>query len=72
MTVGPGTGPVLISIKSFQFMANAMHFDGGQGEKYDIGNVDWAVIDASGAPEHALQRCQQAIATRPEFAAKSG
>jgi predicted kinase len=43
----------------------------GLQEKYDIGNVDWAVIDASGTPEHTLQRCQKAIATQPEFVAKS-
>ena len=43
----------------------------GLQETYDIGKVDWAVIDASGTPEHTLQRCQKAIATQPEFAAKS-
>ena len=43
----------------------------GLQENYDIGKIDWAIIDASGTPEHTLQRCQQAIATQPEFAAKS-
>jgi uncharacterized protein len=31
-------------------------------EKYDIGEVDWAVIDASGTPEQTLKQCQTRIA----------
>jgi aminoglycoside phosphotransferase family enzyme/predicted kinase len=31
-------------------------------EKYDIGVVDWAVIDASGTPEETLKQCQAQIA----------
>jgi predicted kinase len=31
-------------------------------EKYDIGTVDWAVIDASGTPEQTLRRSQIQIA----------
>src|SRR6266850_1445397 len=31
-------------------------------EKYDIGAVDWAVIDASGTPEQTLKQCQTWIA----------
>ena len=34
----------------------------GRQEHYDIGTVDWAVIDASGTPEHTLQQCQTRIA----------
>ena len=30
-------------------------------EKYDIGAVDWTVIDASGTPEQTLQLCRAAI-----------
>jgi len=33
-------------------------------EKYDIGAVDWAVIDASGTPEQTLARCQTHITGR--------
>jgi aminoglycoside phosphotransferase family enzyme/predicted kinase len=29
----------------------------GLQEKYDIGEVDWAVIDASGTPEQTLKQC---------------
>jgi predicted kinase len=31
-------------------------------EKYDIGAVDWAVIDASGTPAQTLKQCQTRIA----------
>ena len=31
-------------------------------ERYDIGTVDWAVIDASGTPEQTLKRSQIQIA----------
>jgi hypothetical protein len=31
-------------------------------EKYDIGPLDWAVIDASGTPVETLRRCQARIA----------
>ena len=34
----------------------------GLQEKYDIGTVDWTVIDASGTPELTLRRCQIQIA----------
>ena len=34
----------------------------GLQEKYNIGAVDWAGIDASGTPEQTLQRCQASIA----------
>ena len=43
----------------------------GLQEKYDVGKVDWAVIDASGTPEQTLQLCQKAIAHPPDFAAKT-
>jgi len=36
----------------------------GLQEKYDIGKVDWAVIDASGTSEDTLQRCQIALDER--------
>jgi len=39
----------------------------GLQEKYDIGTVDWAIIDASGAPELTLRRSQIQI-TRNEAA----
>ena len=31
-------------------------------EKYNIGAVDWAIIDASGAPEETLKQCRTLIA----------
>jgi len=31
-------------------------------EKYDLGAVDWTVIDASGTPEQALKQCELRIA----------
>jgi aminoglycoside phosphotransferase family enzyme/predicted kinase len=31
-------------------------------EKYDIGAVDWTIVDASGTPEQTLQLCRSAIA----------
>jgi aminoglycoside phosphotransferase family enzyme/predicted kinase len=34
----------------------------GLQEKYNIGAVDWVVIDASGTPEQTLQQCQNQIA----------
>jgi hypothetical protein len=30
-------------------------------EKYDVGNIDWAVIDASGTSERTLQLCRIAV-----------
>ena len=36
----------------------------GLQEKYDVGQVDWAVIDASGTSEHTLQLCQIALDER--------
>jgi hypothetical protein len=33
----------------------------GLQEKYDIGEVDWAIIDASGTPEETLKQCQARI-----------
>jgi hypothetical protein len=34
----------------------------GLREKYNIGAVDWAVIDASGTPRPILKQCQTRIA----------
>ena len=34
----------------------------GLQEKYDIGAIDWVVIDASGTPEQILKQCQTQIA----------
>jgi uncharacterized protein len=34
----------------------------GLQERYEIGAVDWAVIDASGTPEDTLRQCQTQIA----------
>ena len=34
----------------------------GLQEKYDIGAIDWAEIDASGTPEQTLKQCQDRIA----------
>jgi uncharacterized protein len=34
----------------------------GLQETYNIGNLDWAIIDASGPPEATLQHCQTRIA----------
>jgi aminoglycoside phosphotransferase family enzyme/predicted kinase len=34
----------------------------GLQEKYDIGTIDWIVIDASGTPEQTLKHCQTQIA----------
>ena len=31
-------------------------------EQYDIGNVDWAIIDASGTPEETLRACKTRLA----------
>jgi aminoglycoside phosphotransferase family enzyme/predicted kinase len=33
----------------------------GLQENYNIGAVDWTVIDASGTPEHTLKRCQNRL-----------
>jgi predicted kinase len=35
-------------------------------EKYDLGTLDWTVIDASGTPEQTLKRCQACITVGPE------
>jgi len=35
----------------------------GLQEKYDLGTVDWAVINASGTAEQTLQQCQPRIAS---------
>ena len=34
----------------------------GQQEQYDIGAIDWDIVDASGTPEQTLERCQARIA----------
>jgi uncharacterized protein len=34
----------------------------GLQQKYNIGSVDWAIIDASGTPEETLKQCQAQIA----------
>jgi len=34
----------------------------GLQEKYDIGALDWASIDASGSPETTLKQCQIRVA----------
>ena len=34
----------------------------GLQENYNIGALDWAVIDASGTPEQALRQCESRIA----------
>jgi predicted kinase len=34
----------------------------GLQEKYNIGTVDWAIIDASGTPEQTLKQCRARIA----------
>jgi hypothetical protein len=34
----------------------------GLQEKYDIGAIDWTIIDASGTPEQTLEHCQDRIA----------
>jgi len=34
----------------------------GLQEKYDIGAMDWTIIDASGTPEQTLEHCQDRIA----------
>jgi len=34
----------------------------GQQEQYDIGAIDWDIIDASGTPEQTQERCQARIA----------
>jgi uncharacterized protein len=34
----------------------------GRQEKYRIGSVDWAIVDASGTPEETLKQCQAQIA----------
>ena len=39
----------------------------GLQEQYDIGAVDWAIIDASGTPEQTLKQCQARI-THPQAA----
>jgi aminoglycoside phosphotransferase family enzyme/predicted kinase len=36
----------------------------GLQEQYDIGTVDWDVIDASGTPEQTLEQCQARITHR--------
>jgi hypothetical protein len=33
-------------------------------EQYDIGAIDWDIIDASGTPEHTLKQCQARITHR--------
>jgi uncharacterized protein len=38
----------------------------GLQEKYDLGTIDWTVIDASGTPAQTLKRCQTCIAVDPE------
>ena len=34
----------------------------GLQENYDVGAVDWAIIDASGTPEQSLKQCESRIA----------
>jgi uncharacterized protein len=36
----------------------------GLQEQYDVGAVDWDIIDASGTPEQTLERCQARITHR--------
>jgi len=38
----------------------------GLQEKYQIGAIDWAVIDASGTPEETLKQCQAQILPGPK------
>ena len=35
-------------------------------EGYDLGAIDWTLIDASGTPEQTLQRCQTYVSVDPE------
>jgi aminoglycoside phosphotransferase family enzyme/predicted kinase len=35
-------------------------------DKYDLGAIDWTVIDASGTPEQTLKRCQTHFANGPK------
>ena len=34
----------------------------GLQENYNIGPIDWAIIDASGTPEQSLKQCKSQIA----------
>ena len=36
----------------------------GLQEQYDLGAVDWDIIDASGTPEQTLKKCQSGITHR--------
>jgi predicted kinase len=36
----------------------------GLQEQYDIGVIDWHIIDASGTPEQTLKQCQTRITHR--------
>ncbi len=44
----------------------------GLQEKYDIGKIDWTVVDATGTPERTLQLCQSAISVNRSPLAKRG
>jgi uncharacterized protein len=37
-------------------------------DEYDLGGIDWTVIDASGLPEQTVKRCQTCIAFDPKQA----
>jgi uncharacterized protein len=35
-------------------------------EGYDLGAIDWTMVDAAGTPEQTLQRCQASVSVDPE------
>lgn len=44
----------------------------GQQERYDVGTIDWSIIDASGPPESSLAQSQARLAERDPPAPQSG